>query len=74
MTFNFTQAQIAHMKETVIKAKELFIYDLSLHLGLDPEDLMINEVVLPEENHINYPSYLVLVNNIRILKSLKEII
>lgn len=70
--FNLTDEQKARAKEKAIKAKEIFIYTLSVRLGIDPDSISLeSNIELPSESKANYSSYVVLYNAIEDLKTLR---
>jgi hypothetical protein len=70
--FNLTDSQKEKAKQNALKAKEMFIYQLSLRLAIDPDAIDLDEnIQLPEESVENYSSYVVLYNAIEDLKKIK---
>ena len=70
--FNLTDSQKEKAKQNALKAKEMFIYQLSLMLAIDPDAIDLDEnIQLPEESVENYSSYVVLYNAIEDLKKIK---
>jgi|Laugresu1bdmlbdd_1035124.scaffolds.fasta_scaffold353421_1 hypothetical protein len=70
--FNLTDSQKEKAKQNALKAKEIFIYQLSLRLAIDPDSIDFDSNInLPEESSENYSSYVVLYNAIEDLKKIK---
>jgi hypothetical protein len=70
--FNLTDSQKEKAKQNALKAKEIFIYQLSLRLAIDPDSIDFDSNInLPEESSENYSSYVVLYNAIEDLKKIR---
>jgi len=50
--------------------KERIIYELSLSLGLDIENMSSDDIILPDEDDPVYNAYLVLKTNLKILEGM----
>lgn len=71
--FNLTDQQKAKAKANAIKSKEIFIYSLSVRLGIDPDSISIeSNISLPDESAHNYASHIVLHNAIEDLRKLRS--
>ena len=51
-------------------SKEKIVYEISISLGLEPEGLSADDIVLPQENDPLYNAYLALKNNLKILEGM----
>jgi hypothetical protein len=70
--FNLTDSQKEKAKQNALKAKEIFIYQLSLRLAIDPDSIDFDSNInLPEESSENYSSYVVLYNALEDLKKIR---
>lgn len=71
--FNLTVEQKAKAKAQAIKSKEIFIYSLSVRLGIDPDSISLeSNISLPDESVPNYASHIVLYNAIEDLRRLRS--
>lgn len=60
--------EIKSRRESIIKEKQILIYEIALKLGLNPENL--DNLQIPEESHASYNMYVFLKKNIDIVNSL----
>lgn len=61
-----------YKKQELIKFKERLIYELLISLSIDPASFDEENVELPDINDQKYNLYLVLKNNLEILKKIKD--
>lgn len=59
-------------KQKLIKFKEKLIYELLISLRIDPLSFNYEDLKMPDREEADYNIYLVLKNNLEILKKIKE--